>query len=323
MARGKSKARSGARKQRQGQQPQAAQPRPAHGGPRKFDFRRPTKFSVDQLRRVEQVHEVFIHTASTQLSMLTREPVDLVLRQVRQETFEAAVTQPQGRLFVAGILTIKPLETQALLRADGDLLLRMMEAVIGGFSDSTSYDGELTDIEQMLAERVMSVICDAFNGAWEELAQLRFELGSVETELSTISFSAYTEPTLALEFELSFHEMSSELSLWVPWASISTVAEAFASPDETAVLQDPQAPQRLRRHLAELPVLVRAEVAKRTMPLAEVLSLRPGDVIAFQAPADQGMVLYTENQPTHRVVGGTFEQYQAVQLIQDLTGGEQ
>ena len=48
---------------------------------RPFDFMRPSKFSKDQLRTVELLHEVFCRSVQTQLSGVVRTPIKWPARQ--------------------------------------------------------------------------------------------------------------------------------------------------------------------------------------------------------------------------------------------------
>ena len=92
---------------------------------REIDFSRPSKFAVDQLRRLERAHETFSRTIATRLSTELLTPVELDVLGIDQLTWSSAMNQiPQPS--VCGVIECKPLGTQVLLTAELGLMLRLV-----------------------------------------------------------------------------------------------------------------------------------------------------------------------------------------------------
>jgi flagellar motor switch protein FliM len=69
-------------------------------------------------------------------------------------------------------------------------------------------------------------------------------------------------------------------------------------------------------------VTVRAEVAAREMPIEQVLALKPGDVLTFNAPSEGGITLFADKVPVHVAKPGRAGSRRAVQVV-DRVGGSQ
>ena len=116
---------------------------------------------------------------------------------------------------------------------------------------------------------------------------------------------------------------SSTLSLIVPHRSIEPVLDRLsggfhygdAAGGEDA---DPLEAAAVHASLSEAEVEVRAELAAVELTIDEVLALGEGDVVHFRAPAANGLTLFVDNVPVHRVNPGRSGSRSAVQVIERL-----
>lgn len=287
--------------------------------PQPFDFRRPPKFPAEQLRRFERIHEVFTHTCSAVLSASAHCQVDFEVAGAAQIAFDQAF--PEGRTHVGAVLSVEPLGTEALLLCNAQFLLLLAERMMGGIDDSDpgQFDGELTEIERTLAERVVDVLTEALSSVWRDFAAVTFRPTSLETNLSTIGMASPNEPTLALQFTGAIAGEQYDLAVYVPWSSIEVRATHLASVHREEAKADDRAPALMHRHLCEMPVDLRAEVARIVMPLEDVVALRPGDVLSFHQPAEDGIVLYANDVPAARAIAGKLPHTRAVQMHSPMT----
>jgi flagellar motor switch protein FliM len=67
--------------------------------------------------------------------------------------------------------------------------------------------------------------------------------------------------------------------------------------------------------LRRVSVPVRAEVASMQLSLEDVLSLRPGDVLRFDAPVSDGVRIMTDDIEVHTAVPGRAGRRRAVQIV--------
>ena len=96
-------------------------------------------------------------------------------------------------------------------------------------------------------------------------------------------------------------------------ASLLSLGESTAEAVERA-LQNVY-PGAVRAGLREVDVDLRAEVGETRLALDDVLALRPGDVIKFDAMAGDDTAVYADGVPVHRARAGRSGSRRAIQIL--------
>ncbi len=286
---------------------------------REIDFSRPSKFAPDQQRRIERAHEAFCRTAATHLAAELLTEIELEVLNIDQLTWASATTQiPQPS--ICAVVECKPIGTQILMSAELGLILRLVERLLGGSGTGKLQPRELTDIEMALVRRMFTTLLEQLSVTWDELAGLQFSLIELESAISNVNLAPPSEPSLMLTLETKLDRNSSTISLIFPHRSVEPVLPRLSGSQYGEVAIDPGAAVALRSRMSQVEVELRAEVASRQMPLADVLALAPGDVIRFHTPAAQGVRLCAGQVPAHRAAPGRNANRRAVQIIGRLEG---
>ena len=288
---------------------------------RTVDFTRPSKFGIDQQRRLRRIMEIFCSTASTRLSAEHRIDLSLEVIDAGQFTFANALESvPESS--VAAVVETAGGDTKLLMTAELVLVLEVIERLLGGRGDGV-VERQLTDIERVLARRLFGAFAECLSATWYDVCGASLELGRLDPLGEGPQIVPASEPTLVLTVEARLARRSTTLALVVPWATIAPVAAAFASPDEAAgVSDDPRASAAVRAGLAVVDVDLRAEVGATSMAIEDVLALRPGDVVKLDALAAEDAVLYADGTPVHRARAGRSGTRRAVQILGTYEEGQ-
>ena len=281
---------------------------------RTVDFTRPSKFGIDQQRRLRRIMEIFCSTAATRLSAEHRIDMSLEVLDAGQFTFANALESvPESS--VAAVIETAGGDTKLLMTAELVLVLEVIERLLGGRGDGV-VERQLTDIERVLARRLFGAFAECLSATWHDVCGASLELGRLDPLGEGPQIVPASEPTLVLTVEARLARRSTTLALVVPWATIAPVAAAFASPDEAAGLaDDPRAAAAVRAGLSVVDVNLRAEVGATSMAIEDVLALRPGDVVKLDALAAEDAVLYADGTPVHRARAGRSGTRRAVQIV--------
>ena len=134
---------------------------------RTVDFSRPSKFGIDQQRRLRRVMEVFCASAATRLSAEHRLDVELEVIDAGQFTFANALASvPESS--VAAVVETAGGETKMIMTAELILVLEVIERLLGGTGDTVS-ERALTDIERVLARRLFGAFVDCLSTTWYDV----------------------------------------------------------------------------------------------------------------------------------------------------------
>ena len=282
---------------------------------RTVDFARPTKFTKDQHRRLELAHETFCQTATARLSAELRVPLRLEVVDVAQLTWSNALAEiPDASL--SAIVDVAPSRTKVLLSAELPLMLSLIERLMGGTLGRDVPQRKLTDVDRALASHVFERLLDQLSVTWQDLAETTLTLHDLEQQSGTVQIAPLSEPTLCISIEALLDAASTSMLLLLPYRSIEPVAAQLRADDYGDAGGDPDASERVRGAMSGVEVQLRAEVAATHLPTADVLAVRPGDVLRFGRPAAHGVTVFADERPVYRARPGRSGTRRAIEVLE-------
>ena len=291
----------------------AAQPRRARVQP--IDFRRPTKFPRDLIRRLEHAHESFCRTASMGLSAELRAGVEMAVGRTEQLPYGTAMAEAKQDCLVA-VLDVKPLATEMALLVEMPLALRLVDRLLGGGGrgDGEPVPSSLTDLEIAILQRALSGLAKPLSATWQDLAEVELEIASMHTSPMSLQLVSPSEPVLMLALEVRLDGLITPLTLCIPHRSVEPVIDRLEHRYQGARAADAATAGKLQAAVAAVDVELRAELGGVEMKLEKVLGLKVGDVIELRRPAGSGVVLYAGDVPTYVGQAGRDSHRRAVQV---------
>ena len=243
-----------------------------------YDFRRPDKFSKDQIRTISIMHETFARRTtaalSAALSGLAHAHVALV-DQLTYEEFIRAIPNPT----TLGIISMEPLKGSAILEIDPNITSCLIDRLFGGKGEEGTLSRELTDIESAVMEGVISRLLGNLREAWAAVTELRPRLAGFETNPMFAQIVPPSEMVVLVSLLASFGGTEGMMNLCVPYLTIESVLPRLSAQYifSSARRSTTQAGVRaLHDHMADLPVS--AEVCRdaQRLSLREIGALKKG-----------------------------------------------
>ena len=145
-----------------------------------YDFKRPDKFSKDQIRTVAIMHEGFARQTTASLSSMLRILGHIHVTLVDQLTYEEFIRNIPNPTTVA-IVDMAPLKGAAVLEIDPPVTFAIIDRLFGGQGDGTKYTRDLTDIEVSVMEGAVARLLGNLREAWSTVIDLRPRLSHLET----------------------------------------------------------------------------------------------------------------------------------------------
>jgi flagellar motor switch protein FliM len=278
--------------------PVAAHPvdhRHGHGRVVEIDFRRPSKFVREQVRRIEHAHQGYCRSVSSRLSAELRTEVELHMAGTDQLPYSTVMADIVPQAALVAVLECERLGTQIALVLELPLVLRLVERLLGGGALPTADDEErdgLTDVEVAVARRALTSLLEPLSATWADMADMPLELASVSVSPMTVQIVSASEPTLVVILDASIDGVTSPMRLCLPYRSVAGVLDRLEFGDFARPPHDPEDAASVRRALADVEVQLRAEVGAVELSLEDLLRLRVGDVIQLGRPADAGVIVY-------------------------------
>jgi flagellar motor switch protein FliM len=270
-----------------------------------IDFRRPTKFPRDLVRRLEHAHESFCRTASSGLSAELRTSFELSVAGSEQLPYGTAMAEADPDSLLA-VLKVSPLETELALIIEMPLALRLVDRLLGGGGKPREGSADsLTDLEIVIVRRAIASIVEPLSATWLDMADVHFAIGSMQTSPMTFQLVPPSEPVLMLHLEARLDGLISPLVLCIPYRSVEPIVDKLEQRHyEGHEVGDPADAKRVRQAISGVDVELRAEAGAVEMKASELLEIKVGDVIRLRRPAAKGVVVYAGDVPTYVAMPG-------------------
>ena len=188
-----------------------------------YNFRRPDKFSKDNLRALRDIHREFSKAISLVLSGYLRMRVEIEIVSVDQLTYEEFVRSMPSPISV-GVFEFEPLSGQILLGISFEVISCIVNRMLGGVGNIEAQTRELTDIEKALAKKIINIIIKSLEDSWNAIIPVTGKFISLDDNYQSIQVATAGEIVALLTFEVQISGKHFGLfSLCFPYPVLETV----------------------------------------------------------------------------------------------------
>lgn len=304
--------------------PEEVQLQAAASSVKEYDFRRPNKFSKDQLRTLQILHENLARILSGFLSGYLRTNVTVTVTSVDQFTFDDFIRSlPMPTLLT--VFSLKPLQGMAVMETNLHFLFPAIDLLFGGPGEMPRKMRELTDIEISVAKKLNAKILENLSFAWSDVFKVTPEIESVETNprfqqvispsevVAVVTFSTIVGNSSGGVINLCFSQPTLEPLL----THLQTYYHV--RPGETP---EGAGKKEMLYWINRAPLEITVVAGEAEITVREFLSLQVGDVLPLNRSIHQDMDVYVGRQLRYKAQAGTVGQYLAVQITSFAEGGE-
>ncbi|MBN2625484.1 MAG: flagellar motor switch protein FliM [Spirochaetales bacterium] len=246
-----------------------------------WDFRRPDKFSKEQIRTINFMHETFARLTSTSLSAQLRSLVHVHVASVDQLTYEEFIRSIPSPTALA-VINMDPLKGSAILEIDPSITFSIIDRLFGGTGDGSKITRELTEIERSVIESIIVRILGNMREAWSQVIDLRPRLGQIETNPQFAQIVPPTEMVVLVTLETKVEQVEGMMNFCIPYLTIEPIISKLSAQYWYSTVRRGTTTENLnilRERLAGIGITMSAEIGKVNVTMRDVLNLRVGDVI--------------------------------------------
>jgi flagellar motor switch protein FliM len=292
---------------------------------REVDFRRPNKFSREQVRRLEHAHDGFCQSASSRLSAELRSELQLSVVGTDQLPYSVVMGEEVPRHSFVSVLRIDNLGTEIALILDMPMAHSLVQRLLGGSPQApgSTPSTSLTAVELAVARRAVASLVESLSSAWMDLAQVSLSMAGASTNPTQVQLVPSSEPTLTLNISAALDGVVSVITLLLPHRSVEEIMHHFEQGSMYGPPTDADARNRelMRSAVGEVDVEVRAEAGAVKLPLAEVLAMKAGDTVRLKRPVERGVTLCVGDVEAYDAAPGRNGNLRAVQVRGNLGQG--
>jgi flagellar motor switch protein FliM len=285
-----------------------------------YDFRRPDKFSKDQMRAIQMIHESFCRTLTTSLSTMVRSMVSVevvAVDQLAYDEFINSLVQPT----VIGILEMYPLSGNAILEVNNQLTFAIIDRLLGGKGEPLRKPRDLTDIERTVMERVMMKILEHLEESWSTVVDIRFRFETMENNPFFVQVCPGSDMVLLVTMKTQIGEIQGIMNFCIPYFVIEPLIDKLSSQQwfsSTGRKGTEGAQDILRNRLQEVSIPLALELGHSIVSLGDILQVQTGDVIRLDGTAKDPLGLRVGNRVKFQCAPGIFNKNYAAQVTEIL-----
>jgi flagellar motor switch protein FliM len=246
-----------------------------------YDFKRPDKFSKDQIRTLQMMHETFARLTTTALSAQLRALVSVHVASVDQLTYEEFIRSIPNPTTLA-VINMDPLKGSSILEIDPSITFTIIDKLFGGAGESIKLSRELTDIELSVMEGIVVRILGNLREAWSNVIDLRPRMGTLETNPQFAQIVPPNDMVVLITLETKVGEVEGMTNLCIPYITIEPIisklsAQYWYSSIRKGTTDENASIIKTRLESIQIPVI--AELGDTDISFYDVINLQQGDVI--------------------------------------------
>ncbi len=190
---------------------------------KKYDFKRPDKFSKDQIRTIAVLHETFSRLATTSLSSSLRMFCELHLASVDQMTYEEFIRSIPSPTAM-GLVNMRPLKGAMVLEIDPPLIFAMVDRLFGGTGAALETKREITGLEHIILENIFTrILLGDFKESWSHVIDLNPTLEQIDTNPQFAQIVPPTEMIVLATAEAKVGDVKGMINLCYPYLTIEPI----------------------------------------------------------------------------------------------------
>ena len=286
-----------------------------------YDFRRPDKFSKDQIRTLQMMHETFARLTTTSLSAQLRTLVHVHVVSVDQLTYEE-FTRSIPSPTTMGIVNMDPLKGNAVMELDPSITFAIIDRLFGGKGESLKTNRELTDIELSVIEGILVRVLGNLRESWANVIDLRPRLGNIETNPQFAQVVPPNSMVVLTTFDTKVGDVEGMMNFCIPYITIEPIISKLSAQYWYSSIRKGVSTENLsllKEQLGEVEVEVIAKLGETELKFAEIAAIREGDIIRLDETIKDDAEIIIGSGPNFKGKPGVSGNRRAIQIREVLT----
>lgn len=292
---------------------------------RPYNFWSPDRFSKDQMRAVELVHEELGERLANTLPTFLRTNVRPRIVHTEQGRFHDFLSDLHpNSLF--HLVSLAPLPGQILITISQEVSFIILEQRLGGRSDPRFKDHLLTDIDQSLLQDLVENMLNDIKASWSKVVNVEPKLVDSTTNQHWVQMMIGNERVMVVTFEIMISQVTGTMSFYVPYSMLKPVINDLNThriiTGRKEQMPDPNARRTNYESISMVYLPVKVILGSTMVSLKDVMNLRQGDVVVLNTGTDQELPVEVANKPRFNARIGRLGTRLAVQISSIKTGDE-
>lgn len=292
-------------------------------GYQQYDFNRPDKFNLENIRSLQSIANVFSRGFSQIMSASLRVPVNIKLSKdntVEQVPYATEYIEKMVKDYYAFCMIDLGDRNLGMIIVEIDLaiVIPIHRNLLGAGKNFVVEEERkpLTEIEKIAMEEwIQDKMFPQLEEAFQNVAQFNLRLANIETDPQYVKITRPSDmiALIAFDVEVGAHDENEKqvkeagVRICIPYLSIEPIMDKLTTENANEYRLDKVEDEQdgvIKKHLHHLKKKIDVELGKNKISLKELLALSEGDVLPLEKKVQDDLVGYIANRPKFSCIPG-------------------
>ncbi|WP_077621956.1 flagellar motor switch protein FliM [Sediminibacillus massiliensis] len=292
---------------------------------RVYDFKRALRFSKDQIRSLSRIHENFARLLTTYFSAQLRTYVQISVASVDQIPYEEFI-RSVPKMTILNIFSVAPLNGRMIFEFNPNVAYAMLDRLLGGRGSSLNKVESLTEIETKLMSQLFEKALENLREAWSSVIEIDPVLEEFEVNPQFMQLVSPNETVIVVSLNTAIGESSGMINICIPHVVLEPIISKLSVHywmQTSSKEPKPEEYRDLAKNIEKAKVDVRAILGESKISINDLLNMKKDDVIQLDQAIDDPLILKIGSQPKFLGQPGQNRKKLAVQILEEIRGGNQ
>lgn len=283
---------------------------------RLYDFRRPNKFSKEQLHTLRMIYENFARILTTYLSAQLRTLTQINVFCVEQMTYNEFISSIPNPSIIS-VVDFAPFKGAIVVEFNPSVAYAIIDRLLGGPGEFKDKVREPTEIETGILERVFSKITQILKEAWEDIAEINPTMEKLETNSQFVQLVSPNEAVALITFNAKIGKSDGMINICIPHIVIEPIMSKLSTRiwlSTTKKGSTKEEKRSIANKLYKMDSEIKAELGNTILTVQDFVNLKVGDVIPLDKDVKGLAEIYVKNRLKFLGCIGTYRNNMAVKI---------
>jgi flagellar motor switch protein FliM len=277
--------------------------------------------SFERLPMLEIVCDRLVRILSTSMRNFTSDNVEVGIDNIVSLRFGDYLNSIPLPAMLA-VFRAEQWDNFGIIMVDSALIYSVVDVLLGGRHGTTSLRIEgrpYTTIERVLVQQMIQVVLTDLTTSFEPLCRVTFRFERLEINPRFAAISRPNNAAVLARMRVDMEQRGGRMELLLPYATLEPVREQLLQQFMGERFgRDTIWETHLTEELWHTDIDLEAVLDEQTMPLAEVMRLKPGSRIVLNCPLDASVTLRCGGMPLFAARAGRCKNRMAVKIEREL-----
>lgn len=289
-----------------------------------YDFKRPNKFSKDQINTLQVIYENYSRSITTYLSAHLRTTVNINVVSIDELTYDEFIRSIPNPSII-NIFSMEPLEGSALFEVNTEIMFAIVERMLGGPGFNNNYSRGLTDIERTVVMRVNQKLLEFLVEAWVNIVDINPTMEFIEHNPQFTQIASPTEMVMVITLDAKIGDSEGMIKFCLPYLLLEPIITKLSTRfwfSSTAKEYTSETIAALKQRIQKTKVPITVLLGETKILVKDLLELQKGDVVTVEQHIEDSLKVIVGTRVKFTAKPGLMGSKLAVKIDSIVTEGE-